>query len=146
MPRQKNWSLQRWAYAKVVNIFGADLRSLATFRIVLALLALTDLTIRATDLLSQDTDAGVLPRADLVQEVIGPWSFSLNLLNGQPFFQALLFAVGMLAALGVLVGYRTRLMVFETTVLILLSDHGVAFGELDIAGLRPNLVRQMFEE
>jgi hypothetical protein len=111
--------LQRWAYVKVVDIFGADLRSLATFRIVLALLALTDLTIRATDLFSHYTDAGVMPRADLVQEVLGPWSFSLNLLNGQPFFQALLFAVGMLAALGVLVGYRTRLMVFVVWVVLL---------------------------
>ena len=115
----KNRSLQRWAYAKVVDIFGADLRSLATFRIVLALLALFDLTIRATDLLSHYTDAGVMPRADLVQQVLGPWSFSLNLLNGQPFFQALLFAAGMLAAIGVLLGYRTRLMVFVVWVVLL---------------------------
>jgi hypothetical protein len=39
----KDWSVQHWVYAKVVEIFGADLRSLATFRIVLALLVLADL-------------------------------------------------------------------------------------------------------
>ena len=62
----KNRSLQGWAYAKVVDIFGADLRSLATFRIVLALLVLSDLAIRATDLTAHYTDAGVMPRTDLV--------------------------------------------------------------------------------
>jgi hypothetical protein len=115
----KHRSPQRWAYAKIVDIFGADLRSLATYRIVLALLALSDLTNRATDLFSHYTDAGIMPRADLVQQLLSPWAFSLNLLNGQLFFQALLFGVGMLAALGVLVGYRTRLMVFVVWVVLL---------------------------
>src|SRR5918994_1441086 len=115
----KNRSAQRWAYAKIVDIFGADLRSLATFRIVLALLALSDLANRATDLFPHYTDAGVMPRADLVQQLLSPWALSLNLLNGQPFFQALLFGVGMLAAVGVLVGYRTRLMVFLVWVVLL---------------------------
>ena len=38
------------AGAKLVEVFSADLRSLATFRVVLALVVLTDLAIRATDL------------------------------------------------------------------------------------------------
>ena len=115
----KGWSLQRWAYAKVVELFGADLRSLATFRIVLALLALSDLANRATDLTAHYSDAGVMPRAVLVQEVLSPNSFTLNLLNGSSLFQALLFGVGALAALGMLVGYRTRLMTFVVWVIVL---------------------------
>ena len=39
----------RWGRAKIVEVFGADLRSLAAFRIVLALLVLADLANRYTD-------------------------------------------------------------------------------------------------
>jgi hypothetical protein len=115
----KNRSLQGWAYAKAVEVFGADLRSLATFRIVLALLAFSDLANRATDLTAHYADAGVLPRTVLLTQVLSRWSFSLNLMNGEPWFQVLLFGVGMLAAFGVLVGYRTRLMVFLVWLVLL---------------------------
>ena len=115
----KGLSVQRWAYAKVMEIFGADLRSLATLRIVLALLALSDLANRATDLTAHYTDAGVLPRSVLVDQVLSPNSFSLDLLNGSSVFQALLFGVAALAALGMLVGYRTRLMTFVVWVILL---------------------------
>ena len=115
----KNRSLQGWAYAKVVEIFGADLRSLATFRIVLALLVLYDLAIRATDLTAHYTDAGVTPRSVLVDQVMSSWQFSFNLMNGGTLFQAFLFGVAALAALCMLVGYRTRLMTFVVWVLVL---------------------------
>jgi hypothetical protein len=105
--------------AKIVEIFGADLRSLAVFRVVLALLAFADLTIRSTDLYQHYTDAGVMPRTVLVEEVLSPWAFSLNLINGGSSFQALLFGVGALAALGMLVGYRTRLMTFVVWIVLL---------------------------
>jgi hypothetical protein len=115
----KDWSVQRWAYAKVVEIFGADLRSLATFRIVLALLVISDLANRATDLSAHYTDAGIMPRTVLMEQVLSPWAFSLELMNGGAPFQALLFAVATLAASGMLVGYRTRLMTFIVWVLLL---------------------------
>jgi hypothetical protein len=115
----KDWSGQRWAYAKVVEIFGADLRSLATFRIVLALLVLSDLANRATDLSAHYTDAGIMPRTVLVEQVLSPWAFSLHLMNGRALFQALLFGVAALAAFGMLVGYRTRLMTFVVWVVLL---------------------------
>jgi hypothetical protein len=108
----------RWR-AKVLEVFGADLRSLALFRIVLAVLALADLATRATDLSAHYTDGGVLPRSVLAAQVLSRWSFSLNLMNGEPFFQALLFGVAAVAALGLLVGYRTRLMTIVVWVLLL---------------------------
>ena len=111
--------MQQWAYAKVVEIFGADLRSLATFRIVLALLALSDLANRATDLSAHYTDAGIMPRTVLVEQVLSPWAFSIHLMNGGRLFQALLFGVAALAAFGMLVGYRTRLMTFVVWALLL---------------------------
>jgi hypothetical protein len=102
-----------------VEVFSADLRSLAAFRIVLALLVLAVLANRATDLSAHYTDQGVLPRTVLLEEVLNRWAFSLNLMNGELFFQALLFGIGMLAALGMLVGYRTRLVTISTWVILL---------------------------
>src|ERR671912_1304474 len=115
----KKSSVGRRARAKIFDIFGADLRSLAVFRIVLALLVLADLANRATDLYQHYADAGVLPRTVLVEEVLSPWVFSLNLMNGGSYFQALLFGVAALAALGMLVGYRTRLATFAVWALLL---------------------------
>jgi hypothetical protein len=112
-------SALRWVRAKSVEVFSADLRSLAAFRIVLALLVLADLASRATDLTAHYTDRGILPRTVLTQEVLDRWSFSLNLMNGEPFFQALLFGVTALAALALLVGYRTRLMTAIVWVVLL---------------------------
>ena len=117
--RPKDWSVQHWAYAKVLEIFGADLRSLATFRIVLALLVLSDLVNRATDLSAHYTDAGVMPRTVLVEQLLSPWAFSLHLMNGGSLFQALLFGIAALAAFGMLVGYRTRLMTFIVWLVLL---------------------------
>jgi hypothetical protein len=67
---RKDASAARWGYEKLVEVFGADLRSLALFRIVLALLVLVDLTNRATDFYAHYTDAGVLPRTVLLEEVL----------------------------------------------------------------------------
>jgi vitamin K-dependent gamma-carboxylase-like protein len=109
-----------WARAKLVDLFGADLRSLAAFRIVLALLVLADLGMRATDFYAHYADDGVLPRDQLLEEgLLDSWDFSLSLINGEPFFQALIFAVGAVAALGMLIGYRTRLMTVVAWVILL---------------------------
>ena len=104
-----------------MDVFGADLRSLAVFRIVLALLVLADLANRATDMTAHYSDGGILPRAAVVSDpdVLSPYAFSLNFINGLPQFQALLFGVVTLAALAMLVGYRTRLAVFVVWVLLL---------------------------
>src|SRR5829696_1512074 len=112
-------SVGRKVGAKIFEIFGADLRSLAVFRVVLALLVLADLANRATDLYQHYTDAGVLPRTVLMEEVLSPWASSLNLMNGKPYFQALLFGVAALAAVGMLAGYRTRLATFVVWALLL---------------------------
>lgn len=109
-----------WSRAKLVELFGADLRSLAAFRIVLALLVLADLGMRATDLYAHYADDGVLPRDQLLEEgLLDSWDFSLSLINGEPFFQALIFGVGAVAALGMLIGYRTRLTTVVAWVILL---------------------------
>ena len=116
---RKGSPVLRWLRMKILELFSADLRSLAVFRMVLAVLALADLATRLPDLYAHYTDEGVLPRGVLLQEVLSPWAFSVNLISGKPFFQALLFGVTALATLALLVGYRTRLMTFIVWVMLL---------------------------
>src|SRR3954466_4118918 len=107
----KRAQVLQWGREKVEEVFGADLRSLAAFRMVLAVLVLADLADRATNLYAHYTDGGILPRSVFLQmRGLNPWSFSLNLMNGELYFQVLIFGVGALAALALLVGYRTRLV------------------------------------
>ena len=110
-----------WGRAKVVEVFGADLRSLAVFRMALAVMVLVDLAYRATDLSVFYTDGGVLPRGVLVQDesVLERWRFSLNLLSGESFFQGLLFGAAAMAALALLAGYHTRPMTVILWVLMI---------------------------
>src|SRR5215217_650430 len=118
---RKGSPVLRWGQAKIVEIFGADLRSLAAFRMVLAGLVLLDLAGRAPDLYAHYTDRGVLPRDILLQDtaLLNRWQFSLNLMSGELLVQALLFGVTALAALALLVGYRTRLMTMIVWVLVI---------------------------
>ena len=97
--------------ARAAELFGADVRSLAVFRIGLALAVLVDLAIRAGDLRAHYTDAGVLPRADLLTLFgwLHAWPLCLHLAGGSAWSQTLFFAVAAAAALALLVGHRTTL-------------------------------------
>jgi predicted DCC family thiol-disulfide oxidoreductase YuxK len=90
------------------TVFGIDLRTLALFRVMVALMVLADLASRARDLTAHYTDAGVLPRADHLR-LPGGWRWSVHLLGGSATVEALLFALAALIALALLAGYRTRL-------------------------------------
>lgn len=99
---------------KLEEIVGLDLRSLAIFRIGLALATIADLVSRVQALNAHYTDFGVLPRAALIDEILRPWYWSIHLIAGQPLVQALLFLLAASAALAMLVGYRTRLATIVT--------------------------------
>jgi Vitamin K-dependent gamma-carboxylase len=107
-----------WGQQKLLEIFGADLRSLAALRIVLALTVLFDLASRATNLAVHYSDGGILPRR-VQAEKIDPWLVSLNFMNGTAELQWALFSVAALAAVAMLVGYRTRLMCILVWVLVM---------------------------
>ena len=116
------WPVFRWSHAKVAELFSADLRSLAVYRVVLALLALADLVGRATDLTAHYTDSGVLPRIALLREIPSRASFSLHLMSGDGFVQGTLLLVAGLAALALLAGLRTRLMTVIVWVCLISID------------------------
>ena len=87
------------------SIFGCDLRSLALFRIGLGLALLIDLFSRARDFQAHYTYSGVIPHPPDLGMVIPPW---LQDFIGSSWFVGLVFFLAWLAALALLVGYKTR--------------------------------------
>ncbi|MBD1546119.1 HTTM domain-containing protein [Roseibium aggregatum] len=100
------------------TLFGIDLRTLALFRVLLGLYVLMDLVLRARDLTDHYTDTGIMPRAVQISQLRAS-SWSLHLGNGSAFFEGLLFAVAALAAIGLILGWRTRLMTAVSWALLL---------------------------
>ena len=89
------------------NLFSFDLRSLALFRVGLALVILGDLIHRSFDLRAFYTDFGVLPRWVLAQQ--SEHCLSLHAMSGSLAFQVILFLIAGGFALMLLIGWRTRL-------------------------------------
>ncbi len=87
--------------------FELDYRSLAAFRIALAAMLLFDLAIRFADIGAFLTDGGVLPREAMLQR--STEQFSLHLMTGSWWGQALLLGIHAWFAAMLLVGKRTRL-------------------------------------
>lgn len=110
---------RRWIeWTPVRTLFGIDLRTLALFRVLLGLYVLFDLVLRAGDLTAHYSDGGIMPRAvQMTQLRSGSWS--LHLANGSALFEGLLFAFAALAAIGLILGWRTRLMTAVSWALLL---------------------------
>jgi len=87
----------------------ADLRPLGVFRILLGLVTLWDIFRRSEFLTAWHTDLGVLPRAALVEGIARPWRLSLLDMMGTPGMVTTFFVIAAIAALGLTLGYRTRL-------------------------------------
>ena len=88
--------------------FGLDLRSLALFRIGLALVIIIDLSYRLSDLKAHYTDFGILPRGPLLEKFLDHRYWSFHLFSGTVFYQSLLFIIAIFIAFLLLVGFRTR--------------------------------------
>lgn len=98
--------------------FIADLRSLALFRISLALVTIFDLGMRIFDLRAFYSDDGVLPR-ELYRSLMSPWQLSLHMLGGSYAFQLALFLLTLAFAFAYLLGFRTRYANFGLWLLVL---------------------------
>ncbi|MFC7202612.1 HTTM domain-containing protein [Haloferax namakaokahaiae] len=96
-----------------------DARALAAFRIALGFVILLDLLLRARNLSTFYTDAGVFPRAAAfeVTPTIGP--LSLHALSGSLWLQALLFVVAGAFAVALIAGYRTKFVTLVSLVFLL---------------------------
>jgi len=92
------------------DTFALDTRSLAAFRIGLGAILLWDLADRLPDLAAHYADDGLFPRQLLEAPFwnLG-WHWSLHALSGDVLWQGFLFALAGLAALALLLGWKTRL-------------------------------------
>jgi predicted DCC family thiol-disulfide oxidoreductase YuxK len=91
------------------DLAGVDLRSLALFRVMLALALLVNATLYWPDATTFFADgSGLSPRAPLSRMSIYNWS--VLGFSGAPWFLHLFFFIYVLASLGLFFGYRTRLM------------------------------------
>ena len=98
----------RGLFGYLRSAYSLDLRSLALFRIGLALVLLGDLLVRSFDLTAFYTDWGVLPRAALLDKFAPADRFSIHLISGQPIFQEALFLLAAFFAVMLLLGVKTR--------------------------------------
>ncbi|MEM9601294.1 MAG: HTTM domain-containing protein [Pseudomonadota bacterium] len=104
------------------RVFALDLRSVALFRIGLAIAVLVDTAYRAGDLVAHYTDAGVLPVTAL-RDDLGVQLLSVHALSGGTGLQVLLFGLTGLAAIAMLVGYRSQLAAFVCWALVVSVQH-----------------------
>ena len=84
---------------------GLDLRSLAAFRIAMALLVLSDVYHRALNLEAHYTDVGFMPRDRLLGGWSQPLFYSFHNWGGDKTSQFILFAIAAVFAAMLLVGF-----------------------------------------
>lgn len=109
----------RWPW--LFDLIAIDLRAFAALRIGVALIILVDLAMRACDLTAFYTDAGVLPRADRMALEIRycePWWMSLHMLSGSFAWAAFLAILAAAAAIALLLGWRTRIALVVSWLLL----------------------------
>jgi hypothetical protein len=99
------------------STFSLDLRSLAAMRIGLAGVVLTDLAIRVSDFHAMYSSAGLAP-VEFVRSLQRIPVWSLHLLSGNDAWQLFLFGLAALVAMAMFVGYRTRLAVVASWILL----------------------------
>lgn len=95
-------------------VVGIDSRALAVFRVGLGFAVLFDVLQRAGSLRAHYTDAGVLSRTDALQQfpALHEWGLCIHLLGGSTLAQGFLFALHALAAIALIVGYRSTVASF----------------------------------
>lgn len=103
----------------LARVFALDLRSIALFRIGVAVALLLDCITRAIDVRAFLTDEGVFPRAlwfKLAQRSPELWSF--HIATGSSMGALVLLAISAALALALLLGWRARTVAIASLVLL----------------------------
>ncbi|MGA2231067.1 MAG: HTTM domain-containing protein [Tepidisphaeraceae bacterium] len=101
------------------NMFALDYRSLALLRIAMGLCLLWVVYISACEMRAFYTDEGVLPRSAVFENADQFIGFSLHFANGSVPYIATLFGIQFVLAFMLVVGYRTRLAIIGSYILLL---------------------------
>ncbi len=109
----------------LLEIFALDLRSLALFRIGLALILLWGITLFSLETTFFFTDQGVMQR-EALKQIEFPlsivWWISPHFLSGSIAWQVFLLSLSAVTAFSLLVGYRTKLAL-AISLFLLLGSH-----------------------
>lgn len=101
------------------DFFSLDIRSLAVFRIALALVLIADWLDRLPDLYTLYSDHGIVPR----EAITGLVPISVHFYSGEVWYQGVLVGIALLFAFGLLIGYKTAFVTIVSWFLIV-SVHG----------------------
>ena len=101
--------------------FTIDSRSLAIFRIAVALLIIADVILRSRNFYFYYTDDGVVPQ-DLA-ELYRREAFSFFFYTSDPTLIAGLFVFGVVIAIALLIGYKTRIATILSFLFVISLDH-----------------------
>ena len=104
------------------HVVDLDLRSMAVLRIVMAIILLLDVAVRFTDITAMYTDFGTLSRTALLELGWNQYWFSIFMGTGNRYGIAVLMLLQLALVVGLLVGWRTRVMTFWSW-LFLISLH-----------------------
>jgi len=100
-------------------MFGVDVRALAALRVGFALILIFDLINRARSLVAHYTDLGAVPRSEAMNYLYQPVLHQIHFLSGSWQFEALLFVIAFAFALMLLIGYRTRIAIVGSVLLLI---------------------------
>ena len=92
----------------ITDIFLVDIRSLSLCRILFATLLIIDLLIRSISLRAHYTNEGILPLEALFQNHWKSSYLSVHVLNGDFYYQLILFVIAIIFAFFLLIGFFTR--------------------------------------
>ena len=93
----------------IKSVLGGDKRSVALFRVALALTVLGDLVDRSWDLRAHYTDEGVFPRKEAVEYFSDLTWICVHMMSGKSWAIAILFILHAILVLFMLVGYKSKL-------------------------------------
>ena len=95
----------------LTNAFAVDLRSLAVFRLALGATLLCEISQRSLDLVAHYTDLGVLPAESALRLSGRGMELSPHYwASPWPLLEGLLFLIAAVAAISLILGYRTRVV------------------------------------
>ncbi|EGC29606.1 hypothetical protein DICPUDRAFT_158792 [Dictyostelium purpureum] len=98
--------------SKFQTLFGVDKRSLALFRVCVGIVGLYDLIERWVDIKAHYSDEGIVPRSMVTDNFWNKSWYSFHLMTGSVEGIQFLFLINILICFLLLVGYRSRLMMF----------------------------------
>lgn len=104
--------------SKLAELFGLDLRSLALFRMGMAIVVIADFLIRFGDIGNFYSRTGALP-SEAYREFQPDLYWSLNLLSDASAAQVVLFVLAIASAVAMFVGYRTRLATIAVWIFVI---------------------------